>query len=666
LNFFDAQDRARRATKWLVAGYLLATALIVLGVTLVVALALGSFSGSSYDGTGLLTEHGPLLGATAIGATLFIVGASLFRTASLAAGGSRVASAAGGTLVPADVADPARRRLRNVVEEIAIASGVPVPAIYVLEAESGINAFAAGYTPGDAAIAVTRGTLDLLDRDELQGVIAHEFSHILNGDMRLNIRLMGILFGIMVLGLIGRMIIRGGYHASIVSSRRDRNAPVILVIGAGVAILGAIGVFFARIIKASVSRQREYLADASAVQFTRQTTGIAGALKKIGGYTEQSWIRATDPEEISHMLFGSGARLSGWFATHPPLAERIRALEPGFDPANFPNVDPRRRAATEPDSLQGDGSDAIAAFDGRSASPAAIVASVGNPESRHFSYAELLRRSIPAPLYDAAHSPDHAFLLAIALVLASPDTDLRRRQDALLDERIGAPRRRVVNSFADALYAAGPRFRLPLQEIGFPALRQRPRRELEFLLDLARRLIEIDDRVDLYEYCFYRILTCSLDQATDPGRRPQHRVSDQTLRNAQLNLLGLVADHGHESDAARDSAFAAGTAILGDWAAGYAVTPRRDATVAILDQSLDALLGLDNQARQRLIEAVTVVATFDQRLGVVEAELIRVVCATLDCPLPPILRGGADIAAGRGEGGTELAYHLRPPTDPNG
>jgi Zn-dependent protease with chaperone function len=341
MNFFDAQDRARRATTWLVAGYLLATILIVCGVTLVVAFALTGLGTTTAGSPYVFRQHGGLLAATAAGAALFIVGASLYKTAALSAGGSKVASAAGGTPVPADSSDPHRRRLRNVVEEIAIASGVPVPDIFVLEAESGINAFAAGYAPGDAAIAVTRGALELLDRDELQGVIAHEFSHILNGDMRLNIRLMGVLFGIMVLGLIGRVIVRGGYHGSLVSTRRSRNGTVILLVGAGLAILGAVGVFFARVIKASVSRQREVLADASAVQFTRQTRGLAGALKKIGGYEQQSWLKATDPEEISHMLFGSGANLRGIFATHPPLLERIRALDPAFDPADYPRVRPR-------------------------------------------------------------------------------------------------------------------------------------------------------------------------------------------------------------------------------------------------------------------------------------------------------------------------------------
>ena len=272
MNFFDRQDQARRATRWLVVIYIVSTALIVAGVTIVVAFGL----------TGLgVQSSAPVLGVTAIATTLFIVGSSLYKISMLSGGGSRVAEQMGGTLVPPDTTDLLRSRLRNVVEEMSIASGVPVPDIYVMEEEAGINAFAAGFTTGDAAIAVTRGTLETLDRAELQGVIAHEFSHILNGDMRLNIRLMGVLFGIMVVSLIGRTILRGSHHVRFSSSRRGNGAAGVMLVGVGLTILGWIGVFFARMIKAAVSRQREFLADASAVQFTRQADGIANALKKI-------------------------------------------------------------------------------------------------------------------------------------------------------------------------------------------------------------------------------------------------------------------------------------------------------------------------------------------------------------------------------------------------
>ena len=278
MNFFDAQDKARRSTRRLVILYLLATLGIIIGVTAVVAVVfwLAGPMERHMPFTNFAANSLPLLGIVAGLVALFIFGATAYKTSSLSTGGAKVAESMGGTRVSPDVHDLSLQRLRNVVEEMAIASGVPVPDIYVLEQESGINAFAAGYETGDAAIAVTRGTLDLLNRDELQGVIGHEFSHILNGDMRLNIRLMGVLFGIMVISLIGRSILRGSHW----SSRRARGQGLVVIAALGLTILGWIGIFFARVIKARVSRQREYLADASAVQFTRQTDGIANAFEK--------------------------------------------------------------------------------------------------------------------------------------------------------------------------------------------------------------------------------------------------------------------------------------------------------------------------------------------------------------------------------------------------
>jgi len=640
LNFFDAQDRARRASTWLVVIYILATVLIVIGVTTIVGFALYSVSDPAYGSTGFSAEHVPVLLATALITALFIFGASLFKTAVLSAGGGRVASQMGGTLVPADVSDPLRRRLRNVVEEMAIASGVPVPEIYVLEEESSINAFAAGFAPGDAAVAVTRGTLELLNRDELQGVIAHEFSHILNGDMRLNIRLMGVLFGILVLGLIGRMIVRGGYHSSIISSRRDRSAPVILVIGIGLAILGGVGVFFARLIKAAVSRQREYLADASAVQFTRQSSGIANALKKIGGYTQSSYLTAADPEEVSHMLFGSGSKLFGLFATHPPLTERIKALDPSFTDTDYPRVDATAQRMRD-DGTDADGRIAglttAIASGGTVVLPESIADTVGHPEVEHVEYAQRLRLAIPQTLYDAAHSSEFAFLLTLALILDRKGKTLDSQVN-LIRERLGSERTGLIQRYYEELATTGAEFRLPLLEISFPALKLRPAPQLQFLVELASRLIDIDGQVDLYEYCYYRILMSSLGQAIDPsGRRNARRSRRKDLRLAAINLLLMVAEQGHESDAERDAAFRSGAALLGEWSKELAVSPRAAVTVESLDHSLDVLLALNGKGRRQLLRAVTAVAAHDEHLSVAEAELIRVVCATLDCPLPPIL-----------------------------
>ncbi len=642
MNFFDAQDKARRTSRRLVFVYLLATVLIVLGVTLVVGVALFNFTEAGYGVSikTFLELQAPILIGTAVLATLLIFGATAFKTAVLSSGGSRVAMDMGGTLVSPDVQDPLRRRLRNVVEEMAIASGTPVPEIYVLEQENGINAFAAGFAPGDAAIAVTRGTLELLDRDELQGVIGHEFSHILNGDMRLNIRLMGVLFGIMVLALIGRMILRGGHHASIVSSRRGRGAPAVLVIGLGLTILGGVGVFFARAIKASVSRQREFLADASAVQFTRQTEGLANALKKIGGFSDGSLIQAADPEEVSHMLFSAGTRLSGMFATHPPLTARIQALDPHFNARDYPIVDPHTRQIVdegEPTARVRAGVTTALAGGSAATLPESILATVGDPQTEHVEFASQLRQSIPELLYDAAHSHELAYLLTVALILDSSGRVLDRQLN-LAKERLGRERTQLVRQYYDAILKTGAEYRLPLMEIAFPALKRRPAPQLAYLIELAGRLIDVDGEIDLYEYCFYRILVSNLGQAVDPAiRRKRRRAAREPVRRAAVDLLRVVATHGHADNDERLRAFAAGTAVFGDWGGKFSYAADHEHSIAALDQSLEILLALNGEGKQLLLEAVTAAVMSDKTLSIAEAELIRAICASLDCPLPPIL-----------------------------
>jgi Zn-dependent protease with chaperone function len=642
MNFFDAQDQARRTTRWLVFVYIVATALIVLGVTLIVGFALvgASMDGSRYSFPGMLAANPVPLLITALLTTLFIVGASIYKTSILSAGGGRVAQDMGGTLVPASAPDPLRRRLRNVVEEMAIASGVPVPEIYVLEEESGINAFAAGYAPGDAAIAVTRGTLELLDRDELQGVIAHEFSHVLNGDMRLNIRLMGVLFGILILGLMGRMIVRGGYHARFMSSSRNRGTPVVFVVGLGLAILGSIGVFFARLIKAGVSRQREYLADASAVQFTRQAGGIASALKKIGGYKEASYLTAANPEEVSHMLFGSGARFFGMFATHPPLTDRIRALDPSFKESDYPVVKPKSLSDTmAEDHVQAMAPAVTGTEPGAATSelPQALVDSAGHPDPQHVVYAQQLRQSIPESLYDAAHSAELAFLLVIALII-DRSGESSERQLSLAEEQLGADRSRVIWRLYDELSGISPKYRLPLLEIAFPALKLRPEAQLEYLVKLTSRMIDVDGHVDLYEYCFYRVLRTNLGQAIDPSGRPgRPRVGRREMRQAAVDLLAVLADYGHDDDTSSEKAFEAGKVRFGKWADNHTYSSKERYSLRTLDRSLDVLAALNGKGRRAMLEAITIVAVHDDEITIAEAELIRTICASLDVPLPPLL-----------------------------
>ncbi len=641
MNFFDAQDKARRSSRRLVIVYLLATSLIVAGMTLIVALASFSFTSLNQGMTfgAFLGNYSGMLALFAVLMILVIVGATAFKTATLSSGGGKVAESLGATQIPPDIKDPKLQRLRNVVEEMAIASGVPVPDIYVLEHENGINAFAAGYETGDAAVAVTRGALEVLDRQELQGVIAHEFSHILNGDMRLNIRLMGVLFGIMVLALIGRTILRGGRWGAF-SSRRGNGAPVILATGVGLLILGWIGIFFARIIKASVSRQREYLADASAVQFTRQTDGIANALKKIGGYADGSHFQATDPEEVSHMLFGTGSRLSGMFATHPPLTERIQALDPSFKASDYPAVDRRtyRAVADEPQVSGFDDGMTTAMATGTTTDLTETIAEmVGDPEQEHIAYASGLRRSVPETLYDAAHSQELAFLLAVALILDRSGRT-RERQLGIATERLGAERVRIIREYFEAIEKAGAEYRLPLLDIAFPALKRRPEAELNYLLDLANRLIEVDGDIDLYEYCYYRILVGNLKQSMRPLARNK-RTSDRrrSVRDAAVELLRVVAHCGHDNPDEHRRAFEAGLATFGKWGSKYAFEPAYTFSIPALDRSLETLLALNGDGKRMLLEAITAAVMSDKTLSVSETELIRAICASLDCPLPPIL-----------------------------
>jgi len=630
VNFFDAQDRARRATRWLVIVYAAATVLIVAGVTLVVA---GAFYTVGDVGT---PPHPSLLYGTAAAATLLIVGSTLYKTARLSSGGSRVATDLGGTLVSADVQDPLRQRLRNVVEEMAIASGVPVPDIFVLEQEPGINAFAAGYAPGDAAVAVTRGALELLDRDELQGVIAHEFSHILNGDMRLNIRMMGVLFGIMVIGMIGRTILRNTRSSNLFGSRRgNKNAGGIILIGLGFAVLGWIGVLFARIVKAAVSRQREFLADASAVQFTRQTDGIAGALKKIGGYEAHSYLRAADPEEVSHMLIARGARFTSLFATHPPLTERIRKLDPGFDDSQYPDIRLRDREPANSDDA-GMTSSLASPAAAIALAPSELAASVGRPGAEHIDFAARLRRAVPATIAEAAHSPSQAYLLTLALLLAGvekPD-----RQFELLRQQLGPERTATLQRFHAVVAGLGAYFRLPLLEISFPALKRMPEQHVEFLLDLARRLVDMDGEVDFQEYCFLRILAVSLGQSAAPGQRgPRGRPARDEIRNAAVALLRQLAVRGHATDDARREAFGVGISRFGQWAESAMLEAGGGARVADFDRCLDVLVRISPTAMKTLIEAATATVLHDGEVSVDEAEMLRTVCVSLECPLPPIL-----------------------------
>ena len=417
-DFFENQDAAQRNTSRLV--WLFGLAVIAIAVTLyALAVVVTGVQGQDPRTGALQVDlawwNPELLSGVAIGVLIVVGGGSLYKISQLRAGGKVIAEQLGGRLLHPDTTDPHERILLNVVEEMAIASGTPTPPVYLLPDEQGINAFAAGFSPNDAVVGVTRGAVLALSRDELQGVIAHEFSHILNGDMRLNIRLMGVLHGILIIGIIGYFLMRSAMFSSMGRRSRDNNGMIFLGLGIGLIVIGSLGTFFGNWIKASVSRQREYLADASAVQFTRNPLGIAGALKRIGGFAEGSKLASPNAPEASHLFFGQALRggLSSIFATHPPLGERIKRLDPSFQ-GDFESY-----ATSAAEGTAGVAGLAPGAGEARPVSVENAVRDIGQPTPAHLAYAAELLRSLPDALKQAAHEPYGARALVYSLLIDS-------------------------------------------------------------------------------------------------------------------------------------------------------------------------------------------------------------------------------------------------------
>jgi Zn-dependent protease with chaperone function len=573
-------------------------------------------------------------------ATLAVIGcSSLFRIASLRTGGAAVAHQFGATPVPEDTTDFNLRRLRNVVEEIAIASGVPVPQIYVLDDESAINAFAAGYAPSDAAIAVTRGALTRLNRDELQGVIAHEFSHVLNGDMRLNIRLMGLLFGILVLSLIGRRILMHGRFS------RSKHAAPVMLIALGLVIIGYVGMFFGRLIKAGLSRQRELLADASAVQFTRQSRGLGGALKKLAGLPEGSKLGNSDAEEVSHMLFGQGLRLSSMMATHPPLMERIKALDPSFKEEALQQLHAQWQAqppiGIDEDialGLNGSVSGVLpSASSPVTISPPGVIAQVGSPHADDYRRANNINGNIPEVLQDAVRHQGDVVPMLYGLLHSPPG---RARDAQQLELRVRTDMRTAEQAldYADRMADLNPMLRLPLAALAFPQLRRRPRAELRTFMDTVYALVHADGEVSLFEHCLGHLLRTQVAEALDPSRSwvPGNRhLRGADMTQAVVTLLAVLAQAGHGNPAEAQRAYLAGLGrIYPRLNKPYAPPTEMHAA---LDEVWPKLDHLEPMGKELLIEGLVAAISHDGQVSVAEAELLRTVCASLHCPLPPML-----------------------------
>ena len=632
MSFFERQRAAKVSSVRLVVLFIAAVVGIVLAVDIVAFVLFHRQPPATLAG---------VLAASTVGMLLIIAGGSITKTLSLRSGGAALAQSLGAAAVDPTTTDPVLRRYVNVVEEIALASGVPMPRLFVMEQEPGINAFAAGYTPADAAITVTGGALKQLNRDELQGVIGHEFSHVLNGDMRLNIRLIGLLNGILLLGLIGLRVLGSGAGRS----NRDNNAAPIFIIAFAMLALGFIGQFFASMIKAAVGRQREWLADASSVQFTRNPQGLEGALKKIAGLpTGSELTNARNAKEVSHMLFGEGSRVSRLFASHPPLMERIAALDPSFKPEQVAKLQDQWAAAPP----NGMAEDAALGLVGATApastpppaevptqvpvQPAEVSGRVGTMAQSDLYRGQQLSARVPPGYRQLAGQASTAVPLVLAMALGDDDA-VRARQLVSIARRLGEDTAAATVETSQDLDTLPLLLRLPVVSIAVPALGARPPEQVRALIATLDEMAIADGSISVFEYCLTRMISGYARDVADPsGRSKPGKASVNAVQSAATTLLAAIAAAGNTDPAAEERAFANAMHYL--MPSSHATFRPPGDIWRALDGVWEPLDSLDAANKQRLIEALVVAVSDDGQLGIAEAELLRTACGLLHCALP--------------------------------
>jgi Zn-dependent protease with chaperone function len=626
MNFFVAQDEARRRSRKLV--WLFIAAVVCTGLSIHLGFAAVVHWNDFRTGFDPRFFEAGMLPFTFGGALLVIVIGAFHKRSSLSGGGPAVAEALGGTRVDPASTDPAERRLLNVVEEMAIASGTPVPAVFVLNDEEAINAFAAGLESSDAVVAVSRGCMRRLTRDELQGVVAHEFSHILNGDMRLNFRMVSWIAGILCLTLLGRALLEVGLRAATRSSgsrsdKKEKNGIALLLALAGLVlvVVGAVGTFFGRWIQSAVSRQREFLADASAVQFTRLSSGISGALKKIGGYDAGSVLHAPRAAEASHMMFGES--LQGFFsrlffATHPPLEDRIRALEPGWTGQMLP--------APELDSFESEPSaenrEEAMGFAAASSKGMSIASELGQmPHDAESGYAHELVHSLPRASLARARDVNQAPGLVLELVRA-----------AGVEEH---PAEAMGNAEADWAACSGEQ-RMALLHLAMPALRMLQSDQISELIRACEAEVANDGQIFLMELAVIHLVRRHLSIASGLVKPPRERFrSIRDVADSARTILSAVAAVGSSEDAACEAAFSEGWSALE--LEPVSREPLSELSVGRLDAALGNCEAASLSVRKMLLEACMRTSAHDGIWMPNERLLVRAVADAIGASLPPIV-----------------------------
>ncbi len=633
MDFFQAQDSARRNTRSLVFFFAMAVLSLIVITNMLVMVLFGFLR------TG---EQGLTLGVVAAqfdwevffligaGVSFVILAGSVYKTIALSAGGPAVAESLGGRLISQNTTDLHERKALNVVEEMAIASGTPVPPVYLLEHEPGINAFAAGFTPGDAVVGLTRGTIAYLSRDELQGVVAHEFSHILHGDMRLNIRLVGVLHGILLIGLIGYFILRS------VRGGSSKNAGPIMGLGIGLLVIGYAGTFFGNLIKSSVGRQREFLADASAVQFTRNNEGIADALKKIGGYAAGSVLETAEAPTMSHAYFSTGVSsiLQSVFATHPPLDKRIRRIDPRWDGFYIPVT--QEIDETVQTQTADAGKPATRAMHTAAGVIIAsqVLDSVGQAGPAQLDYAARLVSDIPEAVREAVHDPYGARAVIYCLIIDTRRPEIRDAQLQRLQSLGDSGIRELVGKLVGPVRSLDVGYRLPLIDMAMPAMRRLSGPQYQLFKKNLSFLIQADKRIDLFEWSLQKILFHHLDAHFGrPGKRVAKYGSLEKLRRDVVALLSVLVYSCVKDENAVQSAFESAERELG--LAGLTLLPRQEIGLQTLDAAVDNLALLKPLLKPRVLKACMTIITQDREYSPNEVELMRAIGSVLDCPVPP-------------------------------
>ena len=605
MNFFRAQDEARGRTTKLVV--LLVLAILVLTGTLYVLAVLGQ--GKLLESGELEWFQPKLFLATSGVALAVILGGSLMRIAELSKGGGAIAVRLGGRLVSGVTKDPAERRYLNVVQEMALAAGLPVPLCFVLDHDESINAFAAGNSPQDAAVGVTRGALLNLTRDELQGVIAHEFSHIGNGDMKLNLRIIGAIAGLTALAQLGYIFFR------LAGSVRGKNsAPIALgmiLTGVVVLLIGSGGILFAKVIQAAVSREREYLADASAVQFTRNPLGLGSALKKIAGFSGARREASEAELEAQHLFFASsGGFLESLFSTHPPINERIRRIDPAFD-GIIPDVQPVAVSADDASPVS------RAAPVASAAPPLPVAASRAVPTDHQIQDSVGFRGRISETLRNASDDPVSAMGLVLGLLLRR-DSTLRAAQLSKARNLAGGEVAREAEKFEPLLRALPAGSRVPLLDLSMPALRQLSAEQQ----DLFRQAItqvgyEADDGLIVL------LIQASMRRYLSREKNPPSRPGD--LADAYGLVLTAVVRTSGESAEAQARAYRLGAVVLGLPGLDANLLPAEKVDLQKVDEALAVIAGQSVYDRRKFVRACGAAMLHDDRAEPAEVEIVRAV-----------------------------------------